>query len=184
MKRGQIWISVVLYMALGVVALTLILTAGVPLVQKMKDKNTFAQTKSLFFTLDNNIKAVTNEGPGATRLLTPFEIKKGDFYVMEDTNTIWWKMKTTAKLLEPSYDARGDSTDVPEFKEGPLTFYTNETIEVDEFMLYFKLDYSNTADIFLISDFTNPFSGIYSVKISTNGSYVSNKPVVNIEIKG
>lgn len=182
MKRGQIWISVVLYMALGIIALTLILTAGVPLVQKMKDKNTFAQTKTLFFTLDNNIKAVTNEGPGAARFLSPFEIKEGDFYVDEEADTVRWQMKTSAKLLEATYDARGDETEVSKFNEGPLTFYTNETIEVDEYILTFDLDYSSSADIELVSDFVNPFRGVYSVKVFNTGEFTENKPKVNIEI--
>ncbi|MFH1638086.1 MAG: hypothetical protein ABIB71_06690 [Candidatus Woesearchaeota archaeon] len=231
MRRGQIWISVVLYMALGVIALTLILTAGVPLVQKMKDKNTFAQTKSLFFTLDSNIMAVTNEGPGSIRLLTPFEIKEGNFYVDDENEIIKWNMKTSAKLLEPTYDMKGcscgrdgcpepacfvdeDPTQpiycayscyilktkpldydptwptnctycIQKLKEGPVTFYTNETIDINEYWLTFELDYSNVADIQLESGFEPPFKGIYSLKVTATGEYTDNKyPIVKIEITG
>ena len=54
-------------MALGVIVLTIILAAGVPMIQKMKDKNSFSQAKTVFFTLNQNINDVINEGPASRR---------------------------------------------------------------------------------------------------------------------
>ena len=38
-KSGQIWISAVIFITLGIVAISLILAAAIPLVGKIKDKN-------------------------------------------------------------------------------------------------------------------------------------------------
>ena len=97
-KNGDIWISAVLYLGLGLLVITLILSAGMPLVDKLKDKNVISQTKTLLFAVDENIRAVTSEGPGSRRLLSPFDIGKGEIYV--EPNRIRWQMKTPAKIME------------------------------------------------------------------------------------
>lgn len=183
-RKGQIWISAVLYMALGVIVLTIILAAGVPMIQKMKDKNVLAQTKTLFYTIDENVKAVTNEGPGSRRYLSPFEIKAGDFYVDSDADQIRWQLRTKAKMMEPSYYLNGQSTGVPEFREGAIYMYMNETNIVDEYILNLKLDYSEVADLQLESMFEGPYSGTYSVSIRHTGEYdpETNLPVIVFEL--
>jgi len=183
-KKGQIWISAVLYMALGIIVLTIILAAGVPMIQKMKDKNVLAQTKSLFYTVDENIKAVSNEGPGSRRYLSPFEVKAGDFDVDQDSDQIKWQLRTKAKMMEPSYYLNGQSTGVPEFREGAIYMYMNETNIVDEYFLNLKLDYSEVADLELESLFEGPYSGTYSVSIRNTGTYnpTTNLPVIIFEV--
>lgn len=171
-------------MALGVIVLTIILSAGVPMIQKMKDKNVLSQTKTLFYTIDKNIKAVSNEGPASKRYLSPFEIKAGDFYVDSEADRIRWQLRTEAKLMEPSYYLNGQPTGVPEFREGPIYMYMNETNIVGEYLLNLKLDYSEVADIELESMFEGPYSGTYSVSIRHNGTYdpVTNLPDIIFEI--
>ena len=179
-KRGQIWISAVLYMALGVVVLTIILAAGVPLVQKMKDKNTVTQTKNMFFVLDENIRGVLNEGPGAKRYLSPFEIRAGEFYVDADNDKLTWNITTTAKLIEPGI----------EMSEGAVKMQNYETLLADEYIMNLKLDYAATAKLSLVSDFQNPFAGVYSLSIKNTGTYTddaqppANRPIVEITIAG
>ena len=134
-KKGDVWISVVLYTAIGVVALTLILSAGLPLIQKMRDKNTVAQTKNLMTIVDENVRAVVGEGPGSRRYLSPFEIKAGDLYIDQDSDRIYWSLKTTAKMVEPRWDSNGnpilpdvnnpEQSSIPEFREGSIRIYSN-----------------------------------------------------------
>lgn len=183
-KKAQIWISAVLYMALGVVVLTIILAAGVPMIQKMKDKNVYGQTKDLFDTLDKNIKEVSGEGPGSKRFLAPFEVKAGDLRVSEDSDVIIWSLKTKAKLMEPSYDEKGASTGVPEFREGGVSIYMNDTNIVGEYMLYMRLDYKETADLDLTSQFEGPLTGAYNMAIIHKGEYhpTTYLPVVEIKV--
>ncbi len=72
-KKGDVWVSAVLYIALGMVIITIVLAAGLPLVTKMKDKNTVAQTKRVMLSIDDNLKEVATEGPGSRRVI-PLEI--------------------------------------------------------------------------------------------------------------
>ncbi|MFH0752745.1 MAG: hypothetical protein V1914_04080 [archaeon] len=172
-KKGDIWISAVLYLGLGVLALTLILTAGMPLVNKLQDKNVIAQTKTLIFTFDENVRGVTNEGPGSKRFLSPFEVSRGDFYV--ENNRVRWTMKTPVKLMEQDITIR----------EGSLILAENETIIVDEYLMNIYADYDNIAVLNLVSEYDNPFQGTFSVAIKNTGTFdpVSDLPIVDIEIK-
>lgn len=195
-KKGDVWISVVLYTAIGVIALTIILSAGLPLIQKMRDKNTVAQTKQLMAVVDENIRAVISEGPGSRRFLSPLEIKAGDLYIETgniepDGDRIYWTFKTTAKMVEPRWDSNGNPIidantdgvpDLPEFREGALRISSNESIIVDEYIFVMGLDYSNFADIELNSPFTNPFKGLYSMTIENTGTFVDNRPVIAISM--
>lgn len=190
-KKGDVWISVVMYTAIGVIALTLILAAGLPLIQKMRDKNTVAQTKNLMTIVDENIRAVVGEGPGSRRFLSPFEIKSGDFFIDQDADRIYWTSKTNAKLVEPRWDSNGEPTldanndgepDIPEFREGSIRIYSNESIIVDEFILVMALDYSSYGDIILESEFTSPFKGLYSLTIENTGTFNENRPVIALKI--
>ena len=174
MKKGQVWISVVMYMALGVIALTLILSAGVPLIQKLRDKNTVTHTKNLFLTIDDNIRAVANEGPGAKRFLSPFEIKAGEFYIDAPSARLLWNMTTNAKMLEPNVL----------LNEGGVQLELFETNIVGEYIMTMQLNYANMVSLSLQSDFSNPFKGTYSFSIRHSGSYdAGNKPIVILEIK-
>ena len=51
MKKGDIWISAALYFGLGIVVLSLILAAGLPVINKLRDKNIIIQTKEIMFKL-------------------------------------------------------------------------------------------------------------------------------------
>ncbi|RME55007.1 hypothetical protein D6777_02025 [Candidatus Woesearchaeota archaeon] len=172
MKRGQIWISAVLYMALGVVALTIILAAGVPMVQKMKDKNSVTQTKNVFLLLDQNIRGVVNEGPGARRYISPLQLSAGEFYVTPDR--LIWNMTTKAKLLEPGVV----------INEGAVEMRNYETFLEDEFVMNLQLNYVDIAVLQLSSEFSNPFVGVYSMSIEHTGEYQDSKPIVKISMTG
>src|SRR3989344_5316859 len=101
MKKSMIWISAVLYIALGIAAISLVLAAGLPLINNLKDKNTIIETKEIMFTIDNTIRQVLSEAPGSRRTLY-LEIQKGNLYIDEDgNNKIIWTMKIKALIQEP-----------------------------------------------------------------------------------
>lgn len=192
-KKGDVWISAVLYMALGVIVLTIVLAAGVPMIQKMKDKNSFSQAKTVFYTVNENMKNVINEGPGSRRFMSPFEIKTGEFDIDTTNSQIIWKMKTKAKMMEPSYfftdkpeddpDCEGSSGKVPCFREGDLYLFASETNIVDEYEAYLKLSYNGIAHLQLDSPFTGPFAGSYSFTIEHTGTYDAADQLPNIKLK-
>ena len=64
-KRGQIWISAVLYMAVGIIVISLILAVGVPVIKKMSDRHTLVQTEEMMASLDEIVRWVKGQGLGA-----------------------------------------------------------------------------------------------------------------------
>src|SRR3990167_9519809 len=88
-KKGDIWISAVLYFGLGIVVLSLILAAGLPVINKLRDKNIIIQTKDIMFSLDNLIRDVARSGAGEQRAVN-LDIKKGQFLINNNHDTINW----------------------------------------------------------------------------------------------
>ena len=132
-KKGDIWISAIIYIALGIVILSIVLAAGIPVINKMKDSYTAKQTKEIMLTLDQNIRSVNNHGPGAQTQLK-LKINKGDLEINPTTNIISWGTRTKAVLSEP---------DVP-INEGNLQILTNTSIQKGEYDLYLSLEYDST----------------------------------------
>ena len=83
MKKGEVWISALLYFGIGIVILTIILAAGTPVIKKIRDKNVVLQTKEVMFMLDKGIKEVAKGGPGTQRVLS-IDNEKGMFVFEED----------------------------------------------------------------------------------------------------
>ncbi len=99
-KKGDVWVSAVLYFGLGIVILTIILSAGTPVVNRLRDKNIVLQTKEVMHTLDSNIREVAREGPGSQRPLT-VDIRKGEFVIDRVNDKVEWSYNTKALLSEP-----------------------------------------------------------------------------------
>ena len=150
----MIWISAVLYLALGIVAISIVLAAGLPLINNLKDKNTVIETKEMMFTIDATIRQVLNEAQGSKRTLF-LEIQKGNLYIDEnDNNKLIWTMKTKALIQEPEFV----------IEEATLRTYLNESIIIGEYQANLELDYSN-MDIQLDSSNKNPFSPFSMISI-------------------
>ena len=171
--KGQIWISAVLYSALGIIIITIILSAGLPLINKIRDRNLVTQTKDIMRTLDDNIKKVANEGPGSKRFLSPLIIDGGELVIDETNERLLWSLQTKNKLAEPDIV----------FDEGSLKLFLNRTTVEDEFLVNLELIYKDVYDIKLSSEFENPFIGEYSVSIENEGTYTNSKPVIVLTIR-
>ena len=96
-KKGQIWISAVLYILIIVVAITIIMNTGLPVLEKMKDKTIFAQAKNALTNLDQYVQRIKDEGQGSQRVI-PIEIRKGKVSV--EGNRLVWQLETEAEILE------------------------------------------------------------------------------------
>jgi|TARA_Y100000310_G_scaffold302635_1_gene340227 hypothetical protein len=173
MKKGQTWISAVLYTALGIILITIILNSGIPLLNKIKDRNLVIQTKEMLHIMDENIRSVALEGPGSKRFLSPVSIERGELIIEENNNLLRWKLETKNKMMEPNII----------FDEGALKQFLNETITEGEYIVNLEVEYEGVAEISLISDLENPFTGTYSMTIEHNGTYISNKPIIVISMR-
>ena len=138
-KKGDIWISAVLYMALGVIILTIVLATSLPVINKLKDKNTVVQTKNLMSDLDQNIRALYTEGPGSQRPIE-ISINRGTF-VIDDANdkeTITWTLEDS-RYIEVEPEAT--------IEEGHLKISTEITPQEGRYKVVIQLDYLNFIDL-------------------------------------
>ena len=174
-KKGQIWVSTVLYIALSIVAMTLILAAGIPMITRMKDRNTFIESKTMMHVIDGNINTVVSEGPGSRRVLDPVIIKGGKLFFDIANDEVRWEMKTGTMLMEPCPFDEVSGGKCPEKyiqSEGSLKFYLIETMVVDEYIVNILLDYKNKVDLVYSKDneITGSLTGNYVVAITNEAT--------------
>ena len=171
-KKGDIWISAVLYMALGIVILTIILAAGLPVINRIRDKNLAIDTKESMFTLDKNIREVYNEGPGSQRPLT-LDIKKGNFIIDQDLNEINWSIESTVQL--------SDLDTV--IQEGTLSIHSTKTTSND-YLIIFGLDYDPLNIDLVLNNPVNSLSGTNKLIVLNQGvtDPINNPNKVTIQI--
>lgn len=191
MRKGQLWISAVLYIALGVVAITLVLSAGLPLINKMKDRNTFLQAKEVLTVVDNAINDVKKEGIGSKRYLSPVIIKGGEMVLDKSNEKIRWKLRTNAVMVEPCKPENLiDETIMLEdclspgknlvLREGNLYYYQTETIVKGEYDVRVELSYRNKIN--LDTNNANPLTGKYSFSIENLGLKEGSVQTINIDV--
>ena len=162
-KRGAIWVSAVLYMALGIIIISMVLAAGLPAVQKLKDRYTLIQTKDVMLTLDENVRTVFHEGPGSQRVVK-LKIDRGIFEVIqygsdaENSNQIRWEFSTPVLISEPDQSV----------SEGNLNITTSSTAIKDSYDISLVLDYSD-SDVALVYEDESTASGTFSLVILIKG---------------
>jgi len=98
MKKGQVWISAILYILITALILVIVLEALTPVVEDMKDKSIFSRTRDSLLSINQHVKDIALEGQGAQRVI-PIEIQKGEITIQD--NELRWRMDTGAEILEP-----------------------------------------------------------------------------------
>lgn len=152
-KKADIWISAVIYVALAITILTIVLAAGIPVINKMRDKNVVAQTLEVIHELDGTIRDVVREGPGARR--TPvIKINKGEFSI--GASTITWVLPNSKFM----YSQPGTPV-----KEGNLVITTTNSPVEDEFNIKIVSSYGNLD---LVTNLKT-LSGQYNLAITNEG---------------
>ena len=97
MKKGQIWISAILYLLIITVVMAIVINAGKPILGRLQDKTTFTRTKNLFSALNEHIKDVGDEGAGSQRVV-PIELEAGQLKVQN--GMLQWDLHTDARILD------------------------------------------------------------------------------------
>jgi hypothetical protein len=134
MRKAQIWISAVLYTLIIVVAIVIVLSAIVPIINKMKDRAVFQKVKNELSNLDADIIDVASEGRGSQRTV-PIEIQEGLLKV--EDGKIFWEIQSEAKLLEPRTSLRlgnmflSSNADVNATVAGNTIILNNSRIHVE-----------------------------------------------------
>jgi hypothetical protein len=96
-RKAEVWVSAILYIMIITVVLVIVLNAGVPMLEEMKDKTVFTRSKNTFLALNEQIIDVSEEGTGSQRVV-PIEIEKGSLELND--GALKWNMRTDAKILE------------------------------------------------------------------------------------
>ncbi len=173
MKRGAIWVSAVLYIAVGTIVISILLASALPLVAKIKDRNSFIQAKELMLIIDKTVRTVATEGPGSQRELSPVTINAGKIMIDPAHSSITWSMETTAKLLEPN---------IP-IEEGVLTLQLRPTPVVNKYHISMQLSYQNVYNITLASQYQPPYFGTYTFVVKHTGRFTQqNMPAIELQV--
>jgi len=180
--KGQIWISAVLYIAIGVVAISLILSAGLPLINKMRDRNTVMQTKELLHTFDEAIRQVASEGIGSQRVLDPVIIRGGKLSIENDK--IKWQMDTETQMMEPC-DVSGESCSDKKLiqNEGNIEMFLEITPVEGEYISHLNLNYGSSIKLGLSLDskITGSLTGKYVILVKYE-KVAGEKPFIAISV--
>lgn len=168
-KKGDIWISAVLYFGLGIVVITILLSAGLPVINKLRDKNIAVQTKNSFQVLDTNIREVIKGGPGTQRVLD-LELKKGQFLISE--NKVKWSYDSKVYLSQPSDSC--DSDDDIWVSEGNVKVCTMK--KGSNYEISMVLKYEGLA----VVTSTETISGVGRIIVRNNGINADSKITVGI----
>ena len=158
MKKGDVWISAVLYMALGIIILVIVLSVGLPVVNKIKDKNIALNTKELMFDLDRNIRTIYSEGPGSRRPIK-LEITKGTFSIDQANDMISWQFSSKVLLSQPNIAV----------KEGSLIINSTQGASDKDFLTTYTLNYTNILNL-TSSASTNFVSGKTNLILTNIGN--------------
>jgi hypothetical protein len=98
MKKGEIWISVIIYTLVAVLALVLILNTGLPILTEMKDRATVTKTREIMLDLDRHIAGIVSQGEGSQATVA-FEIREGEVRFAD--NQLIWEIETTSRIISP-----------------------------------------------------------------------------------
>lgn len=143
-KKGDLWISAALYTALGLILITVILSVGMPFVNKIKERNTILQTKNVLYEMDKLVREVELEGIGSRR---PFfvDIQEGDFLIksLGAEEKIEWSIISENKLGIESGGSAGSSG--PLIEEGNLKIQSTKVGQGYKISLW--IDYKNNINI-------------------------------------
>ena len=186
-KKADVWVSAVLYFGLGIIVISLLLAAGLPAINKLRDKNVVIQSKGVFQVIDKNIRDVVRGGPGSQRVVN-VDIKKGDFKIDDSKEEITWEYSTKIAISEPGSSppgsASGSAIPVSEGNIKIATWKEGDGYKVRMWLLYSDPDPAKSIVVFNSGE-VNTISGLTDLSIRNDGlSPSTNKVQVSIsEIK-
>lgn len=157
LRKGQIWISAVIYVLVISSTLLIVLKFGVPIIDEMKDRNVFEKSKTMMSALDEQILQVANEGEGSQRVVS-LDIIEGNLYV--ENNEIVWEFETNNEV----FNTRSSNT------QGNLQIVSNSNVKTTEL--------GNSYILSTIVDYSNGFPITFNATIKKFGD-ISNWTSVN-----
>ncbi len=167
-KKGDVWVSTVIYIAISIIVLTIVLLAAMPVISKLKDRNIAIQTKNILTQVDKNIRELVSSGPGAKRVLSPVIIDAGILNFDIDNSVINWTLKTTDASAESDILRQEGSVFIilhPRVAGGAIV---EGEYEISQYLSYNEIPQVEMS--FAQSSLRPPFTGRFSMSIRNIGS--------------
>ncbi len=173
-KKGSVWVSAVLYLALGLVLIGLVIGLALPIVNRISDRNVLAQTKYVMIDIDQGVREVVDEGPGSRRYFSSVTIKKGQISIDEINDVITWSYDTSSKVIEP---------DTP-LSEGPLSLLLKEKPVKGEYTMTVAMNFKDIGDLQIATDSLRPpLQGTFAMTVENIGYASAATPSVRILVQ-
>lgn len=169
-KKGDIWVSAVIYFGLGIVIISILLAAGLPVINKLRDRNIIIQTKQVMTELDQNVREVVKEGPGSQRVVT-VNIKKGLMRIDKDNSLVTWYYNNSKVIIS--------EIGVPVF-EGKLIILTQNSTIKGNYNIQLYTNYTGIANITKPATKPSEILGITDLVIRNEGLDQNNLVKVSI----
>ncbi len=157
MKKGDTWISAVLYIALGTIIVAMLLAAGIPVINKIRDRNIILETKDVMFGINNAVRTVIREGPGSQRSFT-ISIERGSLIISDAGDSINWTMESKTIFSEIGLPIR----------DGDILMTTRKTNSAGRYDVELSLRYNGLADLRLFGD--SNIIGRKELTVKNNGA--------------
>lgn len=100
MKGLSPLISAAIYMGMAVTAVTLVITLGMPQLNRMTESTLYLNARESLTNLDKAIETVASEGKGSVRIV-PMEIRNGELSISDSKNIIEYSIETISRIVSP-----------------------------------------------------------------------------------
>jgi len=176
-KKSQVWISVIIYTLVAILALVLILNTAIPILTEMKDRAVFSKIKDIMLDLDRHITDIANQGEGSQSSVS-FEVRDGE--IKFENNKLIWELETKSEIMSPRTSMRqgnliiSSNANVNTYDMG--TYYILHTkIDEDNFTVRInkktKWEQYNTSELIeYISHNGNKMDGTFNFNLNNNAS--------------
>ncbi len=170
-KRGQVWISAVLFILIISLVMVLVLEAITPIIESMRDKSVFVRERDSMLSVGQYIRDVSVEGQGSQRVV-PIEIQKGGLLIAD--NSLAWSMETEANILEPRAVSR----------MGDLTLTLNGDVKAYETNTSIALENSYVKFVFNRTGTESNYSALITTGLILNASFKKSGSWVTVNSPG
>ena len=130
-KRGQVWVETAIYTLIGLTVIAIVLSAAIPQIEKIKDREIIKQTIDALNVLNGKISE-SETTVGNVRILD-FKIAKGRIEINSKGDFIKYTLEDS--ILELSQAGQ-------EIKEGDITLKTENYGE--HYNIYLTMDYADS----------------------------------------
>ncbi len=148
-RKAQIWVETVIYTLVGIAIIAVALAIITPKINEFRDKAVIEQTINSLKAIDSRIDSVVSGGNGNVRIVE-FRMKKGEFYVDKEKETIYYVLKESRSVYsEPGEKVNFGRIEImTEKEEGSKNHKVSLTLNYSSFDIDFSSEEENPWKIF------------------------------------